>query len=196
MEGSTAVRSVCVYCGSSKGFESVYEEQAAELGVALAQKGFDIVYGAGSVGLMGVLADAALQEEGRVIGIIPSFLMEYEVYHKGIAELHEVPDMQIRKRMMMDKSDAFVMMPGGFGTLEEFFEVLTWKQLHLHQKPIGILNVNGYFDPMLEFMDQMVKAGFVKEQNLNLFGVAKDVPSLLEYLSSPPAQAAEKWITP
>lgn len=196
MESSPSVSSVCIYCGSSKGFDPTYAEQAALLGTCLAEMGLDIVYGAGSVGLMGVLADAALKAEGRVIGVIPSFLMEYEVYHKGIAELHEVPDMQVRKRIMMDKSDAFVMMPGGFGTLEEFFEVLTWKQLHLHRKPIGILNTNGYFNPMLEFMKQLVTAGFVKAENLQLFGVAEDVPSLLKYLSEPPREAAPKWVTP
>ena len=196
MESALPISSVCIYCGSSKGYEPIYSEQAAILGKTLAEKGIDIVYGAGSVGLMGVLANAALKAEGRVIGVIPSFLMEYEVYHKGIAELHEVPDMQVRKRIMMEKSDAFVMMPGGFGTLEEFFEVLTWKQLKLHNKPIGVLNVNGYFDPMLQFIDHLVKEGFVKQENMHLFKVVEDVGNLIEYLYQPPTEPAEKWITP
>ena len=173
------LKSVCIFCGSSKGFSQKYEEISRQLGQYLAEQNIEIIYGAGNVGLMGVVADAALTAGGKVVGIIPEFLKKWEVYHENLTELIVTETMHQRKWIMEERSDSAIILPGGSGTLDELFEILTWKQLHLHGKPIGILNINGFYDPLLAHIHNMVKEGFVKEINLELFVVADSIKQLL-----------------
>ena len=165
------MKSVAVFCGSSRGNKSIYKETAKRIGVFCAQKNIKVIYGAGNVGLMGEVADAALEAGGYVIGVIPEFLKKWEVCHEGLNELYVTQTMHERKQIMAEKSDGFLIIPGGFGTLDEFFEILTWKQLRLHKKPIGVLNVNGYYDFLKKHIDKMVKDGFLKKEKIpNNFG--------------------------
>jgi uncharacterized protein (TIGR00730 family) len=159
---------VCVFCGSSHGRDGVYRESAAAVGRLIAARGLGLVYGGGSVGLMGVVADAALASGGEVIGVIPEGLARAEIAHAGLSELHVVPGMHARKAMMASLADAFLALPGGFGTLDELFEIVTWSQLGLHRKPIALLNVAGYFDPLLTFLERAVADGFVAPSNHHL----------------------------
>lgn len=155
---------VCVFCGSSPGTRPGFVELAADLGDQLARSGVGVVYGGGRVGLMGAVADAAMSAGGEVIGVIPRSLFAREVEHRGITELHEVPDMHARKALMYDRADAFAVLPGGLGTLEELFEAATWNQLGLHGrlKPIVLVHDDGYWNPLIEMLDRSVEAGFVK----------------------------------
>lgn len=152
---------LCVYCGSRAGARPAYADAARELGRLLGDGRGELVYGGGRVGLMGLVADATLAAGGRVIGVIPEALMAREVGHRGLSELHVVPDMHQRKRRMAEGASAFVALPGGIGTLEELFEVWTWRHLGYHDQPIGLLNVDGYFDPLLDFVERMVDHGFL-----------------------------------
>ncbi len=162
--------SLCVYCGSRHGEQAAYTEAARELGAAIGQRGWQLVYGGGKVGLMGEVADAALAAGARVIGVIPESLMRREVGHSGLTELHVVPSMHQRKQLMAERADAFVALPGGIGTLEEIYEAWTWRQLGYHCKPIALLNVNGYYDELLAFMRRTVAEGFLgAEQHDNLW---------------------------
>lgn len=188
------MKSICVFCGSSKGSDSVYANSAYEVGKVLATEKIQLVYGAGNIGLMGLIADAALEHGGEVLGIIPDFLKQKEVCHTGLTELIVTKTMHERKWIMEERSDGIIMMPGGFGTLDEFFEILTWKQLHLHQKPVGILNVNGYFDTLLTFIQQMVDKGFVRPSNLSLFVTADNIQELLKNMRTPANQMEDKWL--
>ncbi len=154
--------SVCVYCGSNFGGDEAYAEAARDMGRTLAQRGLRLVYGGGQVGLMGVVADACIDAGGEVTGVIPDFLHHKEIAHPRVQDMHIVTSMHERKLMMADHSDAFIAMPGGLGTLEELFEVWTWSQLGRHKKPVAVLNVNGYWDRMLEFLDHMQGEGFVE----------------------------------
>ena len=156
---------VCVFCGSSFGVQAIYREAAERTGRYLAEQGLSIVYGGGHAGLMGALADAALAAGGEVIGVMPRFMVEHERAHHGLTALHIVESMHTRKALMAELSDAFIALPGGFGTLEEFCEVLTWSQLKLHEKPCGLLNAGGYFDPLLMLFDRAVSEGFVKPEH-------------------------------
>ncbi|MBV6415514.1 MAG: Cytokinin riboside 5'-monophosphate phosphoribohydrolase [Steroidobacteraceae bacterium] len=158
------IRSVCVYCGSRKGASPDFAAAAAALGTALAQEGLTLVYGGGSVGLMGVLADAAIAAGGRVVGVIPRILMERELAHRGLAELVVTESMQERKAKMAELSDAFIALPGGIGTLDELFEMWTWAQLGLHEKPCAMVNTAGYYDPLVAFLDGAVRAGFLRPE--------------------------------
>lgn len=178
------MKRLCVFLGSSIGGDPSYRETAEELGRALAVRDIELIYGAGSVGLMGVLADAVLQADGRVTGVIPERLMEHEVGHRFLTELHVVPNMHARKAKMAELADAFLALPGGLGTLEEFFETLTWAQLGYHDKPIGLLQIDGYFDRLLEFLDHTVAAGFVARRHRELFVVEGTVPAVLDALQS------------
>lgn len=187
------LKSICVFCGSSKGFSPKYEAISKQLGTRLAEQNIDIIYGAGNVGLMGVVADAALAAGGKVVGIIPDFLKKWEVYHQNLTELIITETMHQRKWIMEERSDSIIVLPGGFGTLDEFFEILTWKQLHLHEKPIGILNIDGFYDPLLAHIHNMVKEGFVKDINLELFVVADSIDSLLEQMQNAKATKTGKW---
>ncbi len=173
-----SVNSVCVYCGSANRVDPAFKNIARDVGKALAEKGKRLVYGGGRVGLMGIVADAALAAKGEVIGIIPQHIQAREIQHTSLTELHVVNDMHTRKRMMVERSDAFVILPGGFGTLDEAFEILTWKQLQLHSKPVIIFNANGYWDGMLKMIDTMVACGFAQPSNLQLFNVVRDIPAM------------------
>jgi uncharacterized protein (TIGR00730 family) len=175
---------VCVFCGSSSGLSERYAEAARATGRAIAQRGFGLVYGGGRIGLMGQLADAALASGGEVVGVIPRPLFERELGHTGVTELRVVRTMHERKAVMADLSDAFVALPGGFGTLDEFCEVLTWAQLGLHAKPCALLNVDGYFDPLLALFRNAVKEGFLARAHGDLVKTAADPHGLLESLAS------------
>jgi len=178
---------ICVFCGSSRGFSPVYAEAAAEVGKLLAQREIGLVYGGASVGTMGIVADAALAAGGEVIGVIPEVLSSVEIAHGGLTELHVVADMHQRKAKMAALSDAFVALPGGVGTLEELFEVWTWAQLGIHRKPIGLLDVAGYYAPLVEFADKMLAEGFLRPETRELLTVASAAPALLDRLSTPAA---------
>jgi uncharacterized protein (TIGR00730 family) len=195
-ETQSPVRSVCVFCGSSSGGRPEYAEAARRLGSALAARGLEAVTGAGHIGLMGVLADAALAGGGRVVGVIPRALVQRELAHQGLSELLVVETMHQRKALMADRADAFAALPGGYGTLDELFEVLTWAQLGLHARPVGLLNVAGYFDPLLVWIDQAVRERFLSDDHRRMLLVAGQVEELLDLLLAyrPPAPTP-KWIS-
>jgi uncharacterized protein (TIGR00730 family) len=189
------LKSICVFAGSSPGVRPAYRSTAEELGRALARRGTRVVYGGGCVGLMGALADAVLTANGEITGVIPDALVAREVAHRGLTDLRIVSSMHERKALMAELSDAFVALPGGWGTLEEFFEVLTWAQLGLHQKACGLLNVDGYFDGLLAFLDHAIDERFVRPENGSLVLVASSVDALLGQLESyQPPPPAHKWI--
>ncbi|MFI5461429.1 MAG: TIGR00730 family Rossman fold protein [Isosphaerales bacterium] len=167
-------KNICVYCGSAVGIHPEYAAAASSLGRALARHGFGLVYGGGRVGLMGMVADAVLEGGGTAIGVIPEPLAVKEVAHDGLTELHVVADMHQRKAMMARRASAFLTLPGGIGTFEEFFETLSWAMLGLHRKPMGILNVAGYFDPLLALLDHAVAAGLARSEHLKLLLVSSD----------------------
>jgi uncharacterized protein (TIGR00730 family) len=184
------LKSICVFCGSRSGSRPEYARAAGELGRVLAERGIELVYGGGSVGLMGTLADAVLAAGGRVTGVIPEALATKEVAHWGLTELHVVPSMHVRKATMARLADAFIALPGGFGTLEELFEIVTWAQLGLHQKPAGLLNTAGFFDALLALVDHTVTEEFVRPENRELLLEAKEPADLLDQLerTRPPAR--------
>jgi hypothetical protein len=185
---------LCVFAGSSSGARAEYLAAASELGRVLAAREIGVVYGGARVGLMGALADAARASGGEVIGVIPRALVGKEVAHTGLTDLRVVTSMHERKALMADLSDGFVALPGGWGTLDEFFEILTWAQLGLHRKPCGLLNVRRYFDRLLSFLDHSVEEGFVRREYDSLFAVS-DVPAtLLDTLSAHKPPPVEKWI--
>ncbi len=174
--------SLCVYCGSRAGEAPQFAALAELVGSWIGNHSGQLVYGGGRNGLMGVLADATLAAGGRVIGVIPKALVEKEWAHTGCTELHIVDTMHERKRIMAEHADAFVALPGGIGTLEEFFEVWTWRQLGYHAKPVGLLNLNGYYDDLLTFLNASVKSGFMSDWQMNLIAVSKDPIELLQKL--------------
>lgn len=173
---------ICVFCGSSSGVNPVYSRTAKELGALIAQRNHSLVYGGGNVGLMGIVADSVLENRGEVIGVIPRFLMDREVGHSGLTSLEIVSSMHERKKRMADLSDAFVAIPGGWGTLEELAEILTWKQLGLISQPVGVLNVNRFFDPLLQQMKQMVGEGFLREENFSSIKTSESPAEMLSLL--------------
>jgi uncharacterized protein (TIGR00730 family) len=177
--------SVCVYCGSANAVAQKFKDSAQAVGSELARRGSRVVYGGGHVGLMGIVADSALKAGGTVIGIIPEHIRSQEIQHTGVTELHVVPDMHTRKRMMVERADAFVILPGGLGTLDEAFEILTWKKLKLHSKPIIIFNQDGYWDAMLSLIDQTISEGFSQPADRVLFTVVRDVEELFVALDQP-----------
>jgi len=185
-ESALPLASVCLYCGSAGDVAQRYKDTARTVSTALAERKLKIVYGGGHVGLMGIVADAALAAGAEVIGIIPEHIRAQEVQHTGLTELHVVPDMHTRKRMMVEHSDAFVVLPGGLGTLDEAFEILTWKKLGLHKKPIVIFNQDGYWDPLLKLIDHTVKEGFAAPRDRDLFSVVTGLDGLLEILAHAP----------
>jgi uncharacterized protein (TIGR00730 family) len=188
---------VCVFCGSSTGNRPEYVEAARRLGLEIARRGLTLVYGAGDIGLMGVLADAVLEAGGKVVGVIPHSLMERELGHEGLTELHVVSTMHERKALMADRSDAFIALPGGYGTLDELFEIVTWAQLGIHSKPVGLADVSGYFSPLLAWVDRAVADGLIREQHRGLLLVDADVVRLLDrVLTAPPSDAGSKWVVP
>lgn len=173
---------ICVFCGSSFGNSPAFREHAERAGRAIARKKLGLVYGGGRVGLMGVVADAALAEGGEVIGVIPEALSSHEIAHHGLTELHVVPGMHERKAMMTARSDAFLTLPGGIGTYEEFFEILSWAGLGIHGKPIGLLNVEGYFDPLLALLEFGADDGFIRRRFLDPLLVSTDPEALVSDL--------------
>jgi uncharacterized protein (TIGR00730 family) len=188
------LQSVCVFCGSSTGRDAAYTEAARSLGTTLAEANIRLVFGGGHVGLMGEISNAALAAGGDVIGVIPKFLVERELAHEGLSDLRIVGSMHERKALMSDLSEAFIALPGGTGTLEEFFEVLTWAQLGEHKKPCGLLNVAGYYDPLLTVFDRMVEAGFLSESNRALLLVEGDPELLLQRFDRYEPPKTAKWI--
>ena len=178
------MRRICVYAGSSFGASKVYAEAAAAFGESCAKRGLGIVYGGGSVGLMGVLADAALQAGGEVIGVIPRAMIAEERAHHGLTELIAVGTMHERKHRMAELSDAFVALPGGIGTLEEVIEVFTWLQLGLHLKPVGILNVAGFYDPLLQLLEKMTDQHFLTKEHRSMLTIGSDVGDFLDRITS------------
>jgi uncharacterized protein (TIGR00730 family) len=188
------VRSVCVFCGSSSGTEPAYEAAARATGRTLADRGITLVYGGGHVGLMGVVADAALGAGGEVVGVIPRALLEREIAHTGLTDQRVVDSMHERKALMSDLSEGFVALPGGTGTLEEFFEVLTWAQLGEHRKPCGLLNADGYYDPLLSVFDHMVAKGLLSEEHRSMVLVETEPEPLLEAFERYRPPEVPKWI--
>ena len=178
------MKKICVYCGSRKPNDDTISELAQQLGEFIAGKDWTLVYGGGKVGMMGIVADACLANNGEVIGIIPTALKKAEVVHTGLTSLHETQDMHTRKALMESLSDAFVVLPGGFGTLDEFFEILTWRQLGIHNKPIFLVNKNGYFNGLLDFVHQGLEQDFLRPHSTSLFTIVSDFNECVEELES------------
>lgn len=185
---------LCVFCGSNRGAHPDFEAAARDLGVTLAEESIALVYGGGRVGLMGVIADAVLESGGDVIGVIPHALDTKELAHDGLTEMHVVDSMHERKAVMADLSDGFIALPGGLGTFDEFFEVVTWAQLGIHTKPCGLLNVAGYFDKLIALLDHAVEERFVKPAHRDLILVDRDHRHLLERMRAYESPVIEKWI--
>src|ERR1035441_1117909 len=188
------MKRICVFCGSSPGSRPEYRAAAEELGTELVRRKIGLVYGGGNVGLMGVLADAVLRANGEAVGVIPENLMAREVGHNGLTKLHIVRSMHERKALMSDLSDAFIALPGGFGTLEEFCEIVTWAQLGLHAKPCGVLNVLAYYSPLLAMFDHAVQERFLKVENRGLVLARDSVSGLLQALEDWRPARVEKWL--
>ena len=192
-----AGKSVAVFCASAEGANPAYRAAAEELGRAMAARGIGLIYGGATVGLMGAVADAALAAGGHVVGVIPHVLVDLEVSHKGISELHVVDTMHTRKALMAEKANAFMALPGGFGTFEELFEVITWSNLGLHDKPVGLLNTDGYFDPLLAMLSHAVSERFVRPEHPDPL-VVSDRPDTLasDLLRHPRLASRPRWINP
>jgi uncharacterized protein (TIGR00730 family) len=188
------LKRVCVFCGSSPGAREEYADAARALGRALVARGTGLVYGGGNVGLMGIVADTVMEAGGEAIGVIPEGLLAREVGHAGLTELHVVRSMHERKAMMADLSDAFIALPGGFGTLEEFFEVLTWSQLGIHRKPCGLLNAAGFYDGLLAFFEHARDERFIRDAHRALVLDDTDPERLLDRLAAFEPPAVQKWI--
>ncbi|WP_109298967.1 TIGR00730 family Rossman fold protein [Aquimarina sp. AU474] len=190
------LNSICVFCGSSEGNDTHIISQAFLLGEKLAQQEITLVYGAAKIGIMGQVAKGVLEHKGKVIGVIPEFLKLKEVIHQGLSELITTHNMHERKMKMHQLSDGFITLPGGFGTLEELFEIITWSQLGLHQKPIGLLNIGGFYDDLLGLLENMVRRGFLKMENYELLLVDKDMDKLLEKMRAFKPVQVPKWLKP
>ncbi len=188
------MKSIGVYCGANAGDNPLFTQKAQELGAMLAKESITLVYGGGKVGLMGVIADAVLENGGEVIGVIPHFLSHKEIEHTGVTQMHYTETMHERKMKMYDLAEAFIAMPGGFGTLDEVFEMATWSQLGLHQRPIGFLNTAGFYDSLLSFLDHAVETDFLKQANRDLLVDSADPADLMEKLRNYQATYVPKWI--
>ena len=186
--------SICVFCGSSEGNDNEIINAASQLGEALAKNDITLVYGAAKIGIMGLIAKSVLESKGKVIGIIPEFLKLKEVVHLGLTELITTQNMHDRKLLMQNKSDGFITMPGGMGTLEELFEIITWLQLGLHSKPIGLLNVNHYYDDLILMLEKMVKKGFLSMENFELLIVDEQIDNLLIKMKNFKDPQKPKWL--
>ena len=189
------MKRVTVFCGSSFGTDDIYKIQATLLGKTLAEQNIGLVYGGANVGLMGAVADGVLDKNGEVIGVLPNFLKSKEIAHDHLTELILVETMHERKTKMNDLCDGVIALPGGFGTLEEFFEMLTWAQLGLHKKPIAILNIDGFYDSLITFIQTTVDKGFLKEINQQMLIVSDNIPELLDKMKNHVAPSVGKWIT-
>lgn len=189
------ISNICVFCGSSDGNDLAITDAAERLGTYFAKNGITLVYGAAKIGVMGTLAKATLDHNGRVVGIIPAFLKKKEVVHLGLTELITTENMHERKLKMQEISDGFIALPGGFGTLEELFEIITWLQLGLHSKPIGLLNVNGFYNDLLKLLETMVRKGFLSLENYELLLVGTTVESLIQKMNDFKAPNLPKWLS-
>lgn len=196
MTDSNSIQSICVYCGSSHGRQAIYTETAQALGELLAERGLRLIYGGAKVGLMGVVADAALSKGGEVIGVIPHSLVSHEVAHEGLSDLIITDSMHTRKMQMAELADAFIALPGGWGTLDELFEVLTWAQLGFHHKPCGLLNVAGYYEGLKQFFTHTVEEAFVRNSNYELLLIESEPSILLARLLEHTSSHTPKWIKP
>ncbi|MDQ1166853.1 MULTISPECIES: TIGR00730 family Rossman fold protein [unclassified Flavobacterium] len=188
------MKRITVFCASSFGTDKIYEEQAIALGRTLAEQNIELVYGGANVGLMGAVADGTLNAGGKVIGVLPNFLRSKEIAHQGLTELILVESMHERKTKMNELCDGVIALPGGFGTLEELFEMLTWAQLGLHKKPIAILNINGFYDSLLELLQTMTEKGLLKEVNQKMLLVSEDIEDLLNQMKNYTPPTVGKWI--
>lgn len=188
------MKRITVFCGSSFGTEEIYKEQATLLGQTLAKQNIELIYGGANVGLMGAVADGILNEGGKAIGVLPNFLRSKEIAHLGLTELILVESMHERKTKMNDLCDGVIALPGGFGTLEELFEMLTWAQLGLHKKPIAVLNINGFYDSLIELTKVMVEKGLLKDVNQQMLLVSDNIDDLLEQMKNYVAPTTGKWI--
>jgi len=189
------MKSIVVFCGSSEGYDGSYREAAFQLGETLAARHIRVVFGGAKVGLMGALAEGVLEQNGNIVGVIPSFLRTKEVAHEGLTQLITVETMHERKLKMHELSDGIIAMPGGWGTMEELFEMLTWGQLGLHKKPVGLLNINGYYDALKALSDNMVQEGFLSEYVNNMLLIDESIEGLLEKMSVYEPIDTPKWIT-
>jgi len=189
------MKSITVFCGSSFGSEEIYKEQAVLLGQTLAKQNIQLVYGGANVGLMGAVADGVLLKGGKAIGVLPHFLQSKEIAHQDLTELILVETMHERKTKMNDLCDGVIVLPGGYGTLEEFFEMITWAQLGLHKKPIAILNINGFYDDLIKLVQNMVDKGFLKQINQEMLLVSDSIDELLEKMKNYRAPSVGKWIS-
>ena len=187
------MKRICIYCGSNSGRLGVYSDAAESLGVEIADRNITLVYGGASVGLMGIIADTVLRRGGRVIGVIPKSLVDKEVAHPGLSDLRVTSSMHERKQQMAEMSDGFVALPGGIGTLEELFEMWTWSQLGFHKKPIGLLNIQSYFESMLAFLRHSVDQGFVKQDHLEMLIVSSSPSSLIDSMIDYVPTSVSKW---
>jgi len=192
----TTIRRVCVYCASNDGAQSLYLDEARALGRTLAHRGVTVVYGGGRVGLMGALADAALAAGGEVIGVMPHALVQREVAHRGLTGLHIVDSMHTRKAALANMADAFVAMPGGIGTLEEFFETWSWAQLGVHRKPVGLLNVGGFWNPLVALLDHLETEGFLRGTPRDSLVIQEDGNAMLEALAAFDPPVVRPWLRP
>jgi uncharacterized protein (TIGR00730 family) len=190
------LKRVCVFCGSALGASPAFREAAAALGGELVARSLGLVFGGGSVGLMGAVADAVLAGDGEVIGVIPRTLATKELLHVGVRDMRRVRDMHERKAVMAEHADAFVALPGGYGTFEELFEVITWAQLGFHRKNIGLLNVGGYFDPLVNLIDHAIESGFIKPAHRDLIFVETAPAALLDRLATHQMPAVRRWLGP
>ncbi len=188
------MKKICVYCGSSSGKGDAYLAAADKLADALVSRGLELVYGGASIGIMGALASAVMERGGSVIGIMPQALMRREIGNDHLTELQVVDSMHERKAAMADQSDGFIALPGGMGTFEELFEILTWAQLGFHNKPVGLLNIDGYYDHLIQFLDHAVEQGLLRQQHRDLLRVQQDPETLLDNFLSEPAPLLDIWI--
>lgn len=188
------MKSISVFCGSSMGNQDIFIQAARDLGATFATKNLTLVYGAGNVGLMGIIADAALEKGGKVIGVIPDFLKKWEVCHMGLTELHITETMHQRKQMMAELSEGIIALPGGFGTMDEVFDILTLAQLQQAHHPVGILNVAGYYDHLMLQLDKMVAAGFLKQDNRDMVLISDNLEDLLQLMNDYRTGTGGKWL--
>jgi uncharacterized protein (TIGR00730 family) len=189
------LQTVCVFCAANPGNDPVYQREARDFGALLAREGRRVVFGGGRTGLMGALAEGALASGGNIVGVMPRHLVDREVAHTGLTELHVVGSMHERKTMLSQLADGFVAMPGGIGTLEELFEIWTWGQLGLHRKPYGLLNIGGFFDPLLAFLDHAVRDGFIGAESRGMLAVDSDPRALLTRMEAMEPPRVRQWIT-
>ncbi|AXT20563.1 TIGR00730 family Rossman fold protein [Flavobacteriaceae bacterium AU392] len=188
------LKSITLFCGSREGNDAKILSEAKQLGKILAEENITLVYGAAKIGVMGIVAETTLSHHGKVIGVIPEFLKLKEVVHLGLSELITTTNMHERKLKMHDLSDGFITLPGGYGTFEELFEIITWSQLGLHQKPIGLLNINGFYDDLIKMLEQMVVKGFLKMEHLNLLLVENNIETLLQRMRDFKSPVLARWL--